>query len=1260
MICPNVNSSEWKALLAKNNNDKAQTLKDWLSNNQLSDETKISISDDTAFIASKIKEVFPNIPIVYDNTLNVAGKAVNNNGEISIIINPDLMKDDTIPHEFGHIFLDTIGGLENTVVKQVLQILENTSRAKEIRKLYSDKSKEIQDKEIVIDALGKDVVKLVNEVENGNVITRLIRGLLNQIADFFNLKHNDIRTLSNQMLNSQFKKSELVLNELQYEQKVNDKKSPEELKKDNLINKILVDLENRIRSIKHDIDTKGHTLEKSTVLSSFENVVKRLKSTEADKAIGNFLKLGLKNTENVLKEIEKLKGKNDLSLSDLYRVKSYVDSYNDSITSSIREIFENLNSEEKQFLNGIQNNFNEIESQYHRLAFQAIKQTIKPSFQGIYAFYKRKAIIEFDKYAKDNGLDKKSNDYNNKKASFIDNYLKDNQDVIQEEINLKSSKFLTTIDRDISFLDYWATNPRDLNNDVIQEAIKILDEADYRTNMQSDEYLLEAKYYYDRYVDYVGKKGNQKDLYAPILQVDDDGNVLHTLRFSEENAKREIFSDSVIEFEEEGFTSRRINNNKENAVLDDKYKGTPVEELLLFLEKSAGFRDKNIPKKYRLGKNLPIIEKDNLERLYESGPIAMLKGAIGDNVKVRSTDTDTGSLENDENLKDSTNYLDKKIKTLVDGNLKERQFIPIHYRNKSLEEDKRSFDVMSLFVLDMHQTFNYSNKLDVHANLMVMKDLLGRKGTEVNKTFGINKLAKVVLGHEKVNVSDSATESYVYKALTDLIEVRLYGIKAKGDPRTVKIIQSLKNYVSLSLLTNNWVSGAANYIQGSAMNIVKAAGGTDFNLSDYAKAKAKVTKDLPNITSDIARFHHKSKTNLLLRMLNVRSDFNPLMNKFSDDNLLKRKASPFSFLYYNEMAEFNIQASNMYATMNNIKVKNKNGKYIDKNGKEVEDKKNAMTIDEAFEAVYTDIKSGETITEEKYNSLPTNEQDNYTDAKLQLNPNVVSADRIGDVDSKGFIKLSKRLREINRSSFGNYDGNNRAAIDRTTAGPLFTHMRQWFVPLLKDRMLGGFTLFKFETNEQGKKRLKFIERKDLRPEDIKYNENLDTLQEGFYVTFMRYLGESLFKLKFNAITQNWSSLDEYEKSNIKKAMSELTMMISFVIVGNILANLKAESDDEDEKRRLLIASILVNRAASELMTFYNPMEWQKVMRSPAVSLGVTANITKAFKQLIIGPTQEFKTGKFKGENKAKVYFIRSTPFKSMYKDLDSIHNWVTN
>jgi len=450
------------------------------------------------------------------------------------------------------------------------------------------------------------------------------------------------------------------------------------------------------------------------------------------------------------------------------------------------------------------------------------------------------------------------------------------------------------------------------------------------------------------------------------------------------------------------------------------------------------------------------------------------------------------------------------------------------------------------------------------------------------------------------------------------------------------------------------------------MNIIKAIGGNEFTLEDYAKAKVKVSKDIGKITTDIANFHHKSKTNLLMRKFQVRSDYSPLISKFSDDNVLKRKASPFSFLYFNEIAEFNIQASNMYASMNNIKVKNKDGQYLDKDGKVTTDKSKAMTIDEAYSVFYRSMKTNEVINEEQYDRLSENQKNDYLEGQLELNPLVYSADRIGDLRNEaGFInnrninKLSSRLREINRSSFGNYDSNNRAAIDRTIPGPLLTHMRQWLVPLLKDRMLGGFSLFKVEPNEKGKKRLKFVSRKDLRIDDIKYNENLDSLQEGFYITTLRYLGETLFKLKFNLLAANWKTLDDYEKANIRKAITETSIMITFFITAKILGNLKAESDDEDEKQRLLIASILANRAVAELMTFYNPTEWARVMASPAVSLGVVNNLIKAFEQLITDPTEVYQKGKFKGENKAKVYFIRATPLKPLYKDLESINNWLT-
>jgi hypothetical protein len=1231
MICPNINSKEWKTLVAQNKGDVKEALKQWMVNNPSLSESAVFISEKTNFIVERLKENFENVQIVYDKDLEVSGKVIKTDEGISLIINPSKMEDDTVAHEFGHIFIDSIGGLNNSVVQDILNEVKDTARAKEIRELYKDSSIEVQNKEIVIDLLGKEVTnQLSQELENPNKLIKLLRGLLNQISEFFGFDNNKIKSLAKEMIKTKFTQTDMVLEELEYNQK--QPYTDQEKSKKAAIDKIVQTIDFKIKELSNYATLKGQDVSEVDLIQRFEDVLKTLKTAEADTAIIDFLKLGEFNTKQVLDKVEKLKAEGDISLEKLYRIKNYIDSFGPSLTDTIGEVFDDLSSEERQKLNSIRVNFKEVEDNYHRLGLIAIKSKINPTFPGIYAFYRRQAKIAFAEYAITQGINKKSKeDYAKEEEAFIEKYLKDNGEKIAEEVSNKANKFLTTIDRDLSIFDYWATNPRDLNSDIIQEAIKILDEADYTTAQESDNYLITSKYYYDRYIAFVGKKSNQEELYAPILKKDENGKVLPEL----------------------------LNNATE---LESKYKGTVVEELLNFLIESAEFRDSNIPKKFRLGLRLPMVEKTNLERLYEVGPIAMLKGAIGDQVKVRGEDTETGNAEQEVLLKEGENFLDKTIKVMSNSAGKEKQFIPIHYRNSNISREEMSFDVMSLFVVDMNQAFNYKNKMDVQATLMVMQDLLSRKSAKVNQTYGLNKLKKVVFGDEGFDVQKDASESLVYKALEDLIQVRLFGIRVKSDPRVTKVVKTLKNYVSLSLLTNNWISGAANYIQGTTINIIKASGGTDFTFDDFVKAKIKVSKDLVEIGKDVANFHHKSKTNLLLRKLQVRSDFTPLMNKFSEDNLLKRKATPFSFLLYNELAEFNIQAANMYAVLGNLKVKDKEGNYVDVNGNKV-DKDKAASIDEVFEISYSKVSApgvqGETITEEEYNKLSLKEQEGYAKADLKLKSFVGSADKVGELSDNNLKKLSLRLREINRSSFGNYDGNNRAAIDRTAPGILITHMRQWFVTLLKDRTLGGFSLFTIQKNEKGRNRLKFISRKNLRPDDIKYNENIDSLQEGFYVTTLRFLGESITKMNFNLIATDWRSLDDYEKANIRKGITELAMTLSFVVAGKILANMKAEADDEDEKRKLLIASILTNRAAAELMTFYNPMEWQKVMRSPAVSLGVVANLSKALKQIITEPTEEFVRGQNKGENKAKVYFLRSTPFKSMYRNLDDIHNWLT-
>ena len=1237
MICPNKNSEEWKFLMKKHNNNEREALRNWAENNLNDFTDNVLISEKASFVVDELSKVFEGVNIIYDNLLDVPGKVINQEGVISLVINPQLMEKDTIAHEYGHIFLDTIGGLNNETVKLALQELEETETAKKVRELYSDETKEVQDKEIIINALGKEVTSLLEKDKDSSRLSKLIRGILNQIAEFFGLNNNQIKILANQMIKSNFKSSELVLDELEYSQKLT---SEEEFKKQQLIDKIKVSLNSKINELKNQLTFKNEEAENNATLKKFEDLFTKLNSANADLAISDYLKLGVSNSSAVIERLKTLKKEDKIDLYILHKIKNYIDAFSPDITDSLMEIINELDEVDSVNLKNLIFNYKQVEGEYHNLGLKFIKEKINLSFSGILAFYRRKANIEFVEYAKNNNISKSDKQkYEEARNKYIEDYLDRNSKKISEEIELKKNKFLTVVDRDISFLDYWATNPRDLNNNIIQEAIKILDEADYETSAETDDYLLRAKYYYDRYVSYVGNKNDQKKLYEPILQKDEKGNTIRFLR-----------------------TVNKKRGQSENSVLDPKYKGTPVEDLLVFLTESYKERDKVIPKKYRINHALPNIEKDNLERIFEVGAFQLIKGSFQDLYTARATDTDTGAR--DENLKESENYLDRKLQTVVNASGKEKQFIPIHYRNK-IDEKDASFDVVSLMVLDMHQAFNYKNKFKVQSTLMVMRDLLGRESAKVVKTASMSKLIKEVFGVEGVDVKTPAKESLVYRALNDLIEVRLYNQKLKGDPTLNKIVQNFKSYVSLALMTHNPISGAANYIQGTSMNIIKAIGRGDFTLDDYMKARIKVSKDLPNITSDLARFHHKSKTQLLMRKMNIRSDYSPLINKFSDSSVLKRYASPFSFMYFNDVAEFNIQASNMYASMNNIKVKNKDGQYIDKEGKVVKDKKDAASIDEVYKLVYTNSETGETITEEEYDRLPKNKQELYLDGKLELIDEAFSADRAGNlknedgsINDSGFRKLSLRLREINRSGFGNYDGNNRAGIDRYALGTLVTHMRQWFTPLAKDRFLGGYSLFKFDKNSKGKKRLSFIGLDELSLDDIKFNENLESLQEGFYVTLLRYVGDSITKFKLNAFVDNWNKLDEYEKVNMRKSLTEITLTLSFVIIGKTLANMKGEADDEDEKQRLLVASILVNRAASELMSFWNPMEWQRIATSPAVSLGVASNLFKAASQLITEPTEVYEKGKFKGQNKAKVHFLRATPLKPLYRDLESIHNWI--
>jgi hypothetical protein len=149
-----------------------------------------------------------NVHIKYDSTiLEPAFVEGNIDGSATITLNPDKVFDDTIPHEFGHIYVDMLG-YNHPMVQQGLTQLFDTPLYHEIRKLYPDLHNVAFEKELLTTAIGREAATIFADPAAIDKWNFWLNRLFRAIGDLFGVERNVARRLAMEMIAGQMRKGD--------------------------------------------------------------------------------------------------------------------------------------------------------------------------------------------------------------------------------------------------------------------------------------------------------------------------------------------------------------------------------------------------------------------------------------------------------------------------------------------------------------------------------------------------------------------------------------------------------------------------------------------------------------------------------------------------------------------------------------------------------------------------------------------------------------------------------------------------------------------------------------------------------------------------------------------------------------------------------------------------------------------------------------------------------------------------------------------
>jgi hypothetical protein len=250
-----------------------------------------------------------DVEIKFDNTLheNANVRGIDKHNAI-ITLNPDKVLSDTVPHEFGHIYVDILG-VNHPLIVQALEQLKGTPLETEIRERYPDLSENAFNKELVVTAIGREYASAFNDPLAANRWNFWLTRFFRAIGEALGITPNAAKVLAMDMLSQNLKQGKnSISTDIQMQRAtlkdIQDKFAAEGLKL--VENKVTGesyyqdDAKNIYKRLTEWVDTGFSKLYQDMKMTAYEaNAYKKFKANNLDTATG---RVSVKDEMGQLKE----------------------------------------------------------------------------------------------------------------------------------------------------------------------------------------------------------------------------------------------------------------------------------------------------------------------------------------------------------------------------------------------------------------------------------------------------------------------------------------------------------------------------------------------------------------------------------------------------------------------------------------------------------------------------------------------------------------------------------------------------------------------------------------------------------------------------------------------------------------------------------------------------------------------------------------------------------------------------------------------
>lgn len=865
-----------------------------------------------------------------------------------------------------------------------------------------------------------------------------------------------------------------------------------------------------------------------------------------------------------------------------------------------------------------------------------------------------------------------------KETWIIDKMLNRDKDLIQEDLDKEVLNFLNNPSIDIYASDVTFSSAINVSSPMIQIMYQLLNEIENKRLFEERSKDIEFRRLFEKLVKEKGSN-NVNEIYKNILDVSKSGKQYllseYKSEFYEEvylkikNLKREAYN-KILEnklkmtslsennqinsqeykdlLEENKKIEKDLETNvkqleNENLILDEKGKILGIKDkwkndfsklsetekevlnffksisqeahkdtfgkksLIKFLYKQNDSQNKF--EKYVTFYELPKVTKSSTERLWSGDIKGNLQDKWTDLTSLKPDDVGFASVETDMSGKPIHN-------------------LKIHYRSNNFDPKNQSLDLMNVYRLEYKNGNAFKHRKESELDLNFLLDVAKSKKYYENK--GTNQVLNT--RNKKLNLIEGEN-SQTLKMMQNMMESKLYDILNKtgtkiGNVEATKAVGAITSFSSFMSLAFNIASGTANVVNANAQLFLESfIKGLHIKAESIKKAEEIYFKDFKGNISDVTNGLHTSFTNQVLEMFNVKGEFLFSNSNFLKSNIVKKGINLETTQMFQTSGEHWIQSIITFSVLDGIKVMNHNHKFIDKSGNVVENEKDAASL---------------------LDMLEKNEDDLIT-----FNKNVVytTHSRLTPLNEGGKEKIDSLIIKKIHDSAGNYRTTDQSELYRHWWGKLFGQYKKYLVPMGQSRLRGIETAF--------------TSKKDLTDDQKRFSYALQEYEEGTYTTLVRYLYSSLKNgQRFVQLKENWNEMSDYEKHNIKRAITEI--IITSVILP-LLITLIAGAAGDDDNELLFFTAYQLRRLDTELSAYRSISESFKMMRSPIPSARILEHSLQTL-TTIINPFEwdELIEKDSKGYNKFLKKQQKQIPvvrdFIKSYEDLYEFQNssWGTS